>query len=83
MTLSNYEFNVLGNEVCSKPHEYYDTCPPSCSARKCGTDDRLVRCKAPSPTDKCNLPSCRCEEGYYRNSYGDCVTFKECSKLIF
>ncbi|RVE52849.1 hypothetical protein evm_002506 [Chilo suppressalis] len=68
------------DDLCPKPNEYYDSCPSSCPARKCGIDDRLLDCVPElEPGDPgCPAPACRCECGYYRDNKGNCVVWEDC-----
>ncbi|XP_072941003.1 zonadhesin-like [Epargyreus clarus] len=72
------------NEVCSKPNEYYDPCPPSCPDQNCRYyEESVSEACPPQPKlgDPSCYPSCRCKEGFYKNYNQDCVSYEDCSKF--
>ncbi|XP_045764412.1 zonadhesin-like isoform X3 [Maniola jurtina] len=62
-------------------NEIFDVCPPQCPGEDCRVDPSLILCVPnPLPGDpRCN-PGCRCQDNYFRNDDGCCVTRDQCPK---
>ncbi|KAL0840528.1 hypothetical protein ABMA28_015747 [Loxostege sticticalis] len=64
---------------CDGPNEHYDSCPPVCRDKSCTDYLKNVTCPKFSLSVKVACrPACLCNEGYYRDSEGICVSAKEC-----
>jgi len=61
--------------TCSLSHEVYNACGTACPL----TCDNYNT--PPACTEQC-VPGCYCEDGYFRNSKGNCVTKSECTNQV-
>nr|QZP43462.1 zonadhesin-like protein 1 [Pseudoips prasinana] len=62
---------------CNGPHEYYDSCAPTCPPQTCESIGKVYHC--PRAPQVCK-GACRCEKGYFRNKIGDCISKANCLK---
>ncbi|GMR56131.1 hypothetical protein PMAYCL1PPCAC_26326, partial [Pristionchus mayeri] len=53
-----------------QPNELFRECSSMCEP-KCGANNRPC-------TAKCGPPKCQCQQGYYLDTSGDCVSRDEC-----
>lgn len=58
--------------ACSKPHESFTDCGTACPLKCENVNNPPLFC-----TSNC-VVGCFCDEGYVRNSNGDCVLKEEC-----
>ncbi|XP_069354812.1 zonadhesin-like isoform X2 [Maniola hyperantus] len=62
-------------------NEIFDVCPPQCPGESCGVDPSVILCLPnPQPGDPSCNPGCRCQDNYFRNDSGCCVTRDQCPK---
>ncbi|KAJ8732616.1 hypothetical protein PYW07_015215 [Mythimna separata] len=66
--------------TCTQPHEVYDPCPHTCPPQTCAAIGIAYPCPHPPEGEEFCTPACRCENGYYRNSAGECISEEECLK---
>nr|XP_034824830.1 zonadhesin-like [Maniola hyperantus] len=61
-------------------NEIFDVCPPQCPGESCGVDPSVILCLPnPQPGDPSCNPGCRCQDNYFRNDAGCCVTRDQCT----
>ncbi|CAG9785165.1 unnamed protein product [Diatraea saccharalis] len=68
---------------CNKCNEVYDSCPPVCPGQNC--TDYLNKTKCPKYRIGIVVPckpACRCKQGYYRDSKGNCVSGEKCKDNV-
>ncbi|CAH0627257.1 unnamed protein product [Chrysodeixis includens] len=67
--------------ICQKQNEYYDPCPPICPPQTCDSLNKTYFCPANIVNgSKYCRSACRCKEGFYRNSVGECISKSDCLK---
>lgn len=69
----------ISDIVCGQNEIYYPCPVPSCAAQTCENIGKKFNC----PNIPANYPckgECRCQPGFYRNKFGQCVSEELCSK---
>ncbi|PZC85306.1 hypothetical protein B5X24_HaOG201802 [Helicoverpa armigera] len=65
---------------CNRPHEVFDFCPSTCPPRTCESLDRAYVCPIEWGQEPPCKPGCVCEQGYYTNKIGECISEEDCQK---
>ncbi|KAJ8732169.1 hypothetical protein PYW08_014899 [Mythimna loreyi] len=65
---------------CNQPNQVFNSCPSTCPPRTCESLGRAYVCPIVTGQEPPCEPGCVCEEGYFLNSIGECITEEECLK---
>uniref|UniRef100_A0A2A4J7B9 Serpin domain-containing protein n=1 Tax=Heliothis virescens TaxID=7102 RepID=A0A2A4J7B9_HELVI len=69
-------------EECLKcgPHQVFESCPSTCPPRTCESLGKAYVCPIEWGQEPPCEPGCVCEQGYYTNKIGECISEEDCLK---